>query len=87
MKLNTTHCILHTKNCILHIAHYILHTEHILKILNILNILNTANSILHSDTHNVTFSRKASPSPPVPAKPNTLYSRGRFVYIVCWTVG
>ena len=27
------------------------------------------------------------PSPPVPAKPNMLYSRGSFVDIVCWTVG
>ena len=26
---------------------------------------------------------KGSPSPPVPAKPNTLYSRGSFVDIVC----
>ena len=26
------------------------------------------------------------PSPPVPAKPNTLYSRGSFVDIVRWTV-
>ena len=24
---------------------------------------------------------------PVPAKPNVLYSRGRFVDMVCWTVG
>ena len=30
---------------------------------------------------------KGSPSPPVPAKPNILYSRGSFVDIVCWTVG
>ena len=30
---------------------------------------------------------KGSPSPPVPAKPNILYSRGMFVDIVCWTVG
>ena len=30
---------------------------------------------------------KGSPQPPVPAKPNTLYSRGRFVDMVCWTVG
>ena len=25
--------------------------------------------------------------PPVPAKPNILYSRGKFVDMVCWTVG
>ena len=31
--------------------------------------------------------QKESPSPPVPAKPNILYSRGSFVDIVCWTVG
>ena len=30
--------------------------------------------------------RKA-PKPPVPAKPNVLYSRGKFVDMVCWTVG
>ena len=30
---------------------------------------------------------KGSSSPPVPAKPNILYSRGSFVDIVCWTVG
>ena len=30
---------------------------------------------------------KGSPLPPVPAKPNTLYSRGSFVDNVCWTVG
>ena len=27
-----------------------------------------------------------SPYPPVPAEPNILYSRERFVDIVCWTV-
>ena len=27
------------------------------------------------------------PKPPVPAKPNILYSREKFVDIVCWTVG
>ena len=27
------------------------------------------------------------PQPPVPAKPNMLYSRERFVDMVCWTVG
>ena len=32
------------------------------------------------------FVRK-SPKPPVPAKPNVLYSRVRFIDIVCWTVG
>ena len=30
---------------------------------------------------------KESPSPPVPAKSNILYIRGRFVDIVSWTVG
>ena len=30
---------------------------------------------------------RKSPKPPVPAKPNVLYSRGRFVDMVCWTVG
>ena len=29
---------------------------------------------------------KGSPLPPVPAKPNILYSSGRFVDMVCWTV-
>ena len=39
------------------------------------------NGAIESVTH------KGSPSPPVPAKPNKLYSRGSFVDIVCWTVG
>jgi hypothetical protein len=30
---------------------------------------------------------RKSPEPPVPAKPNVLYSRERFVDMVCWTVG
>ena len=54
----------------------------------------TGTALLASDLtqHNIEpvqseIMHKESPSPPVPAKPNTLYSRGSFVAIVCWIVG
>ena len=33
------------------------------------------------------YAIKGSPLPPLPAKPNTLYSRESFVDTVCWTLG
>ena len=30
---------------------------------------------------------RKSPEPPVPPKPDVLYSRGRFVDMLSWTVG
>ena len=51
------------------------------------DILKMSHPVVCEQDFSLASQHKGPPAPPVPAKPNILYSRGSFVDIFCWTVG